>query len=205
MPHSRAPAPRRFPTYPICSERIYEKKNTAAGNLFGGFVCLYGDEHARQVNEARPRADEWKSAPRWLRSNHLGNPTAGLPPMQIPPFCGRWSRERDFPGGMAGFFDKAAQGGHRQDYAPTLHRVVVCVPHGKFGQAEISRRAAVYAASALIDDVAQKYGIACRTYRGSYRVRANYGKMGSFRVDRISDLNTMHYKRREEPVQKKRR
>ncbi|HEZ3635398.1 TPA: hypothetical protein WH927_000021 [Neisseria meningitidis] len=34
----------RFPTYPICSEHIYEKeKNTAAGNLFGGFVCLYGD------------------------------------------------------------------------------------------------------------------------------------------------------------------
>ncbi|HGK6135691.1 TPA: hypothetical protein ACJ3HW_000221, partial [Neisseria meningitidis] len=44
MPHF-APRPlRRFPTYPICSEHIYEKeKNTAAGNLFGGFVCLYGD------------------------------------------------------------------------------------------------------------------------------------------------------------------
>ncbi|WP_234403189.1 hypothetical protein [Neisseria polysaccharea] len=40
---SRAPLC-RFPTYPICSEHIYEKeKNTAAGNLFGGFVCLYGD------------------------------------------------------------------------------------------------------------------------------------------------------------------
>nr|WP_231392252.1 hypothetical protein [Neisseria meningitidis] len=40
----RAAPLRRFPTYPICSEHIYEKeKNTAAGNLFGGFVCLYGD------------------------------------------------------------------------------------------------------------------------------------------------------------------
>ncbi|WP_301673235.1 hypothetical protein [Neisseria blantyrii] len=39
----RAPL-RCFPTYPICSEHIYEKeKNTAPGNLFGGFVCLYGD------------------------------------------------------------------------------------------------------------------------------------------------------------------
>lgn len=38
---------RRFPTYPICSEHIYEKeKNTAPGNLFGGFVCLYGNGSA---------------------------------------------------------------------------------------------------------------------------------------------------------------
>ncbi|WP_308027748.1 hypothetical protein [Neisseria bergeri] len=45
MPHF-APRPcfATFPTYLICSERIDEKeKNTAAGNLFGGFVCLYGD------------------------------------------------------------------------------------------------------------------------------------------------------------------